>query len=187
MEIIVGYEEVLKDVSKESDRLVRLYGESLVCKKGCSACCTDISLLPLEWYTLRERITSSQESFIPENTQGSCALLKEKSCSFYSNRPLICRTHGLPLLYLTEEYDAKGTRVAPEIPDWQISWCDLNFTSVTDETMEEVFDPEDVLNMEEWNTHLKQLNQEFLKTEEGAPFRGKERISIQDLFTKTEA
>ena len=120
----------------------------------------------------------------PENQTGCCALLKEDACTFYAQRPLICRTHGLPLLYLAEEYDESGGRVGDEAPDWQISWCDLNFNTVTEETMEEIFDPEDVLNMEEWNTILRELNQDFLETEEGSPFRGKKRISLKDLFTE---
>jgi Fe-S-cluster containining protein len=180
--IIGSYREVLEDVSLEANRLEKQYEEYMVCRKGCSDCCTDISLLPLEWYALRERVRASKEPFIQERQPGSCALLKDRICSFYPSRPLICRTHGLPLLYLAEEYDKQGDQVESEEPDWQISWCDLNFTTVSEETMEEIFDPEDVLNMEEWNTRLKTLNLDFLETREGAPFREKRRIPLQEIF-----
>jgi len=155
----------------------------MVCRKGCSECCTSISVLPLEWFVLKEKVKERFPTFQPEKPVESCALLKEHACSLYQDRPLICRTHGLPLLYLTEEYDLEGNRTELDEADWQISWCDLNFTAVTEETMEEIFEPEDVLNMEEWNTQLKSLNQDFLETEEGALFRGRSRIPLSEIFS----
>ncbi|MDC7242275.1 MAG: YkgJ family cysteine cluster protein [Spirochaetales bacterium] len=180
--IIHRYKELLAEASAEADRLNALYSEYMVCRKGCSDCCTDISLLPLEWYVLKTDVEAAIPDHHPESADSErCSLLKNDSCCIYKSRPLICRTHGLPLLYLIEEFDLEGHRTGMDEPDWQISWCDLNFTTVTEETMEYLFDPEDVLNMEEWNTRLKELNQDFLECEEGAPFRKQKRISIADI------
>jgi Fe-S-cluster containining protein len=183
--IITDYNEFLSDVSLEAERLVQQYEAFMVCRKGCCECCTDISLLPLEWFALKQNVKEAEKTFTPENRKGECSLLKNSICSFYPFRPLICRTHGLPLLYLTEEYDLEGYRTNNEEADWQISWCDLNFTSVTEDSMEEIFEPEDVLNMEEWNIRLRALNQDFLETPEGRAFQGKNRIPLQDLFDKS--
>ena len=184
-ESIVGrYRELLQEASDEADRLNALYREFMVCRKGCSECCTDISVLPIEWYVLKSDIESSIPEHRPaaKQTEG-CSLLVNDSCSLYRSRPLICRTHGLPLLYLIEDYDLEGHRKNVEEPEWQISWCDLNFTTVTEENMEDLFEPEDVLNMEEWNTRLKALNQDFLECPEGQPFRDRKRMPIADIFS----
>ncbi len=180
--IISDYRDFLEDVSIEARRLEQLYQAYMVCRKGCSECCTDISLLPLEWYALREKVLESLQDIQPSTSDEVCSLLSGGACTFYPSRPLICRTHGLPLLYLTEEYDLEGNRTGLDEADWQITWCDLNFTTVSEETMEEIFEPEDVLNMEEWNTRLKSLNRDFLETPEGEPFRGRNRIPIREIL-----
>ncbi len=181
-EIIAEYREFLQDVDREAARLSELYSQYMVCRKGCSECCTDLSLLPLEWYALKEQ-TGTKKAPCPDGGDERCALLNsEEACSFYPFRPLICRTHGLPLLYLIEEYDPEGHRVNSDEPEWQISWCDLNFTEVDEESMEEIFEPEDVLNMEEWNLRLSALNRDFLDTPEGAPFKGQARLPLKDIF-----
>jgi len=182
-QIIRRYRDFLEDVSLEAGRLEQQYKDYMVCRKGCSECCTDISVLPLEWYALKEKVREHAPGFLPEKTDESCFLLKDQACISYPYRPLICRTHGLPLLYLTEEYDLEGNRTGLDEADWQISWCDLNFTTVTEETMEEIFEPEDVLNMEEWNNRLRSLNLDFLETEEGRPFRGRSRIPLHEIFS----
>jgi len=184
--ILNEYRSFLSEVSEEAGRLEEIYRNHMVCRKGCSACCTDLSLLPLEWYVLRRSLRESDPSMAPLKEEGRCSLLEQDACRLYPSRPLICRTHGLPLLYLMEEYDASGARTGLDDPEWQISWCDLNFTEVDEDSMEEVFDPEDVLNMEYWNQQLKELNREFLETGEGLPFRGKARFSLEEIFSSDD-
>lgn len=182
-ELLTLYRELLAEVSTEADRLNRMYDEYMVCKKGCSDCCTNLSLLPLEWYALkaaREKEAPSKSS--QQNDPGRCSMLVNECCLLYPFRPLICRTHGLPLLYMIEEYNLEGQPSNQDEPEWQISWCELNFTEVTEESMEDLFDPEDVLNMEEWNLRLKSLNQDFLELEEGMPFLKQKRIPIAEIF-----
>lgn len=178
--ILEDYREFLSDVSEESDRLTEIYKEYMVCRKGCSQCCTNLTLLPLEWYALDKVVKDGNLHPHKFESDERCTMLDNDACIVYSFRPLICRTHGLPLLYLTEEYNDAGIRIKTEEPDWQISWCDLNFTEVSEETMEDIFDPEDVLNMEEWNLILGKLNREFLKTPEGKTL-GKSRIPISEI------
>ncbi len=180
-DILTDYRTLMKDVSEEAQRLTENYSEYMKCRKGCSECCTDLTLLPLEWYALRQMLQKENPALQPAESDERCALLIDRACSLYPFRPLICRTHGLPLLYLTEEYSDAGIRIKPDDPEWQISWCDLNFTEVSEETMEDIFDPEDVINMEEWNLLLGKLNREFLKTPEGQSFSG-DRIPLKDML-----
>ena len=180
-DILKDYRELLRDATEEADRLTEIYREYMVCGKGCSACCTDLTLLPLEWYALQQSLLDKKPALDPAGRDDRCILLLDDSCALYPYRPLICRTHGLPLLYLTEEYSDTGIRIKSEDPEWQISWCDLNFTEVSEETMEDIFDPEDVFNMEEWNLNLGKLNQAFLKTPEGMSFSRK-RIPLKEIL-----
>lgn len=182
--IMTLYRELLAEVSSEADRLNRLYDDYMVCRKGCSDCCSDLSLLPLEWYALNTAKKAEAPDHTPRKIKtGRCAMLDNKSCVLYPYRPLICRTHGLPLLYMIEEYTLEGENTGMDAPEWEISWCDLNFTEVSEDTMEDLFDPEDVLNMEEWNTRLQSLNQDFLECEEGKAFAGRKRIPIGEIIT----
>ncbi|OQY33151.1 MAG: hypothetical protein B6241_08590 [Spirochaetaceae bacterium 4572_59] len=178
--ILKDYRAFLSDVSEEAARLTEIYREYMVCKKGCSQCCTDLTLLPLEWFALDKVVQDEGLHPQPYVSEERCTMLDNDACMVYPYRPLICRTHGLPLLYLTQDYNDAGIRIKVDEPEWQISWCDLNFTDVSEETMEDIFDPEDVLNMEEWNLILGKLNREFLKTPEGKAL-GKNRIPLKNI------
>ena len=73
---------------------------ALHCRPGCDACCQrELSVLPLELYAIRcalDRCTLVSE---PVPVPGvPCPLLDDRCCSIYPHRPIICRTHGLPLL-----------------------------------------------------------------------------------------
>jgi hypothetical protein len=56
----------------------------------------------------------------PQETDEDCVFLKDHGCAIYENRPIICRTHGLPLLYMNDE-------------SWELSTCELNFTNFNDD------------------------------------------------------
>jgi len=114
-----------------------------------------------------------EDGEVPEDRLNSnaCVFLdQEGACKIYPYRPLICRTHGLPLLYPILEYDEGGKEQVPEEPQWQLFYCDLNFQGVTDEDMEKVFTPETVLNMEEWNQRLVLINEGFRGSADGSSF-----------------
>lgn len=88
---------------------------------------------------------------------GSCG-----ECTIYQARPVICRTHGLPLSYRVYEYDERGRQLRPDEHEYIDLWCDLNFTgsdgaaaidSLTDDTR---------INMAMINEELERLNEAFL-------------------------
>ena len=84
------------------------------CGPGCASCChrrievfaveaepiaTELAMLAARDPDLRARIRRQADD--PEHSQ-ICPLLVEDRCSVYDARPLICRSHGLPVLVNTD-------------------------------------------------------------------------------------
>lgn len=101
-----NYRELISRV----DALCRTIGQrlagQLACRKGCDACCRHLSLFPVEAMVLAEAVkalpTSRQAALrrrAAETAADSpCPFLEEHACLVYEVRPVICRTHGLPVL-----------------------------------------------------------------------------------------
>ena len=96
------------------------------CGPGCDACCRqDLALCTLEAFVLLtgldqlppdQRASSARAA---KHGAPPCALLGDGGrCVAYEHRPIICRTHGLPILY-QEQGSEQGS----------LSVCHLNFTS----------------------------------------------------------
>jgi len=96
------------------------YGEQINCHAGCASCCAaGLTIVLVEAVSLGTAFDIAEERIYlqagqpPLSDTGRCALLNENDlCAVYAARPLICRTHGLPLQY----------------PDQaEISICEKNF------------------------------------------------------------
>lgn len=123
---------------------------------------------------------TSEGSFAPPGqTKRRCAFLgRDGTCTVYAARPLICRTHGLPLAYRVYEYDADGLPVHHDSPELMDLWCDLNFTEVSDRNAKQYFDQHGRVNMAAINEELEALNGEFLKSEAGKRFGTEDRMVL---------
>jgi Fe-S-cluster containining protein len=79
----------------------------ITCSAGCSSCCTSITIFPVEAAALKRALESFPEEeaetirhHVAEHADGErCPLLHNHLCLLYDARPVICRTHGLPILY----------------------------------------------------------------------------------------
>ena len=110
--------------------------------------------------------------FPPIESTARCAFLgRAGECTLYGGRPLICRTHGLPLAYRVYEYDEHGREVRPDDPEYTDLWCDLNFRSLSDEQAPAWFDEHGRVYMDEVHRELERLNEAFLDTEVGTSYR----------------
>ena len=133
------------------------------CAKGCASCCILETVTPLEAFVL--------ECFLqqhPVPTPGSqpqdnaCIFLHENACAIYAVRPIICRTHGLPLLY-------------PKRGDIEV--CPLNFTDFDLNTLE----PTSFLDAEQITDNLMRLNLAFCMLT-GQAKHAEERITLGSLL-----
>lgn len=99
------------------------------CRAGCSACCQRFSVWAVEAAPLREALADLElrdpatrervrsQGRDPDAT--ACALLVDDRCSVYAERPLICRSHGLPIAVPAE--GASGSDALT------VDHCPLNF------------------------------------------------------------
>jgi Fe-S-cluster containining protein len=79
----------------------------ITCSEGCSSCCTAITLFPVEAAALNAALEVLPEArraailrHVAEHAGGErCPLLEDHRCLLYAARPIICRTHGLPIIY----------------------------------------------------------------------------------------
>ncbi len=99
------------------------------CRAGCSRCCHQrFGVFEVEAHRLRAALArlSRRDAALRERVRRQaddpaaaqhCALLVDDRCAVYDERPLICRTHGLP------------TRVRDEHGAISEQGCALNFTA----------------------------------------------------------
>jgi Fe-S-cluster containining protein len=119
-----------RDLVSRVDEMCRRIEESLrpeiTCTRGCDGCCRHLSLFPVEAMALAEelrklpppevdRIRVRARASLPD---GPCPLLEQHCCLLYPARPLICRTHGLPLLVNRGE-------------ERRVDHCPLNFRGLS--------------------------------------------------------
>ncbi len=79
----------------------------ITCSEGCSSCCTSITIFPVEaaalnaaLATLPNEEATTLRRYVADHAEGErCPLLRNHRCMLYVARPVICRTHGLPILY----------------------------------------------------------------------------------------
>ncbi len=89
---------------------------NFMCKKGCSECCEEFSILPVEFYYIN---TLLKEYKIQANKRDirTCIFLKENSCQIYDIRPVNCIIQGLPLLFRDIDSSTKEVVICPKNED----------------------------------------------------------------------
>lgn len=157
------YNELVKKIDAQIKDTVSLHQNQLRCAPGCSSCCTISSVLPLEAYLLREAVNmlEKERQMQLAASNSSCPLLIEGLCSIYQNRPIICRTHGLPIAYVDYE------RLSIDV-----SACTINFPEGY------CFEQEELFYMDSFNGELAVINKEFCKE---LGLNPAERISMWSL------
>jgi len=163
-----AYYKLIKEIDLLCESLEKEHNQHMNCKKGCDLCCMAISVFPVEFYAIKAELDLQSLSglSVPDD-EIQCRFLADHSCAIYTLRPVICRTHGLPLVYMNQE----GT-------DYDLSLCELNFI---DYDFEE-FDEENTYPMDRINSKLYQINKKFVAGFEDGKYSEQDRIPLANLI-----
>jgi Fe-S-cluster containining protein len=173
---VAQYRALRDRIDRESGLLVDLHCKHLACKAGCHDCCTDLTVSPVEYESIRRELADAGAT--RENVAGdpgaACAFLRGGLCGLYRARPLICRTHGLPVAFVSDDdHDA---------PAMSVSFCPKNFTDADEDDLD--FGPENTLDLERLNVDLADVDARFgasPRPAEPAPRRVPLRQLLADL------
>jgi Fe-S-cluster containining protein len=122
---LANYRGLLTRVDRLLDGIQRRYCGHIVCHKGCECGCRNLSVFPVEALSLVNAIGDLSEETGAKIRQRAaaasfwdCPLLEDRACRMYTFRPVICRTHGFPLL---THYKGRAS----------IGYCRHNFNDVS--------------------------------------------------------
>lgn len=152
MAALANYHSLLAKVDELCRTIEQSLGDGITCHAGCSSCCLPISVFPVEMAAMLEaagRLRPDELSRLKEclttwNNGDFCPLLADNQCLLYGARPIICRTHGLPIL-LTDGDERR------------VDVCPLNCQGM------EQLPGEAVLDLERLNTLLVSVNVLYLR------------------------
>jgi Fe-S-cluster containining protein len=166
--LFAPYYQLRDEIDALCESLEKEHHQHLNCRKGCDLCCMAISVFPVEFYAIKAELNqeSISELPVPQNNE-DCRYLVDHNCVIYPSRPVICRTHGMPLLYRSMEGD-----------DWELSCCELNFTGYRLED----FSPENTYPMDRINSQLFMINKNFVAGFENGKYSETDRIPMAELF-----
>jgi len=122
-------EELWRKIDAFFERVRGRYPSALACRAGCDDCCKRrLSVTGVEADAIVEGLAAMGEAGerLAERARGSdgsvCAALgPDGRCGIYAVRPLVCRSHGLPIRF-TPERAVGGRRGLPVIDA-----CEKNF------------------------------------------------------------
>lgn len=143
------YHQLLEQVDKWTSEMTRRYKAHLACRKGCDLCCRrkfTVSALEAHNIAIRFRQLPAALQRAVRKRKSSCTFLVQGACSVYESRPVICRTYGLPSLHRNEAEEG------------EISWCELNFTNVSDDFE---FQADGIIDIDTLNVKLEGVNKLF--------------------------
>lgn len=152
--------------------------DDVACERGCSSCCVDgLTVLSVEAAAIERLVDERGLSAEPAPPPGGCGFLDATgACTVYEARPVVCRTHGLPLRMrgaAADDDTRSSSRRRPlKVLGDDVEVCALNFT-----TREPA--AEDVLDAERLAALLLVVEQRF-RAREGRP-GPTERVALASL------
>ena len=125
------------------------------------------SILPIEFHAIESELRHKKIALKNSETKkNKCSFLLNGECTIYENRPVICRTHGLPLLYMNDD------------DNWELYVCDLNFS---DYDLKE-FTDENTYPQDLYNSKLYMLNKRFIEYFTSRKYGKKQLVPIKHLY-----
>ncbi len=162
-QLLHEYRELVADIELEITRISEALPKNILqCRKGCSECCIEFSVFPLEAVVLISHMKGPVIDTITPPQR--CVFLQQDCCSTYEARPILCRTQGIPIGYLKDEESSI-----------EVSACPVNFQEKFR------FSEEGILFMDRFNYRLAELNQRYC---EAAGLDPQQRIILSDLLSE---
>lgn len=169
-EDLENYQALVAKVDSLCATVQRDFAEQISCRAGCSCCCREISLFPVEAAALLAalagvpREAAAKIALTAEADEGgSCPLLADGLCLVYASRPIICRTHGLPVLVKIAEKN-------------KVDFCPENFQGV------ESLPGQAIINLDVLNHALVAINALFIEKTAAPLLKSGQRQSISALI-----
>ncbi len=149
-QLLANYRALCDRITAHSSGVEQRHPTAFACQKGCDSCCRHLSLFPVEAAAIRQAIKEAsldcrqQIATSLQKTGDRCPLLVNHICLLYAVRPLICRTHGLPILI-------------EENGEQQVDHCPLNFQQGG------TLAGSDLLSLDTLNQTLAAINQLYME------------------------
>jgi uncharacterized protein len=143
-------------------RTAARFDSQISCRPGCDACCRHLSIFAVEAAALKQALCALPDpdaDFIRRKAElagpeAPCPLLHNGLCLLYRARPIICRTHGLPLLISRDGESG-------------VDFCPENFRELSS------IPGSAVIDLDRLNATLTAINALFLHA-----FPGPERLTV---------
>jgi hypothetical protein len=170
--LLANYHLLVSRIDELCRRITDRFAAAIRCAPGCSSCCRHLTLFPVEAAALEESLVESDtalDGLDGDSRQADhCPLLRQEVCLAYPLRPVICRTHGLPLLTVID-----GER--------RIDCCPENFRGV------ESLPGDAVIDLETLNRTLVAVNARFVAETDDPFYRTGERIAVAAVIARARA
>jgi hypothetical protein len=131
-DVFAEYDALVAKVDAAVAAIVDRAQDALACAAGCASCCVDgLSVVAVEAAALA-RYADDHDVDVDAGRDGHCVFLRaDGRCAVYAARPLLCRTHGLPLRGGVDVDDAPAAPAASRALHVlnDVSVCALNFTN----------------------------------------------------------
>ena len=179
-ELLGNYRSLVARIEAHGARIHGNWTDQLACRSGCSGCChRALTVFPVEAAAIRDHIArnglpkrvapadSGPPKVSPLTLLGSedarpCAFLDDLGhCRIYPARPLLCRSHGLPVA-IAQEDGVRG------------DCCPLNFQDLGLADLPS----EDFLDLDTTNAVLAAVNLAYARTTGTDPAK---RVALSEI------
>jgi len=144
------------------------HGDAIACKSGCDDCCRRaFSVTTIEAAIIRDALASMPPRSHERERDACPALDPDGRWAIYEARPLICRTHGLPIRFPPRDEDPRRLPLVDACPKNFVGQ-DLNAIDATS-----------ILDQQTLSTILAALDAAY--ADERGIARG-QRIEMNELF-----
>lgn len=164
------YRRLREEADAIAAHLAEIHGREMLCRAGCTDCCQNLSVWPVEFYTILEDLRAAGCFRLIFDESASCGFLKDGLCQIYPFRPLICRTHGLPVAFEIE---------TAETPEIAVSFCPKNFQNWEQKGL--TFGPDNTLPIDRLNEQLSRIHLRFLEEAEDESLTVSSRIPLKKI------